>query len=170
MLLYSPQLDCSNEILTITSMLNTPNPFMRPREAARQADEAKARFQHVDGDHLTLLNVYHAYKQNGEDKNWAYENFLSHRSLVSAANVRKQLTRIMERVQLPFVSTPFQSKDYYTNLRKSITAGFFMQVAHLERTGHYLTVKDNQVVSLHPTADGEGFSPLSIRSHVAFPD
>ena len=30
-------------------------------------------------------------------------------------------------------------------------SGFFMQVAHLERTGHYLTVKDNQVVALHPS-------------------
>ena len=28
---------------------------------------------------------------------------------------------------------------------------FFLQVAHLERTGHYLTVKDNQVVQLHPS-------------------
>ena len=27
-----------------------------------------------------------------------------------------------------------------------------MQVAHLERTGHYLTVKDNQVVSIHPSS------------------
>ena len=27
-----------------------------------------------------------------------------------------------------------------------------MQVAHLERTGHYLTVKDNQVVDLHPSS------------------
>lgn len=27
----------------------------------------------------------------------------------------------------------------------------FSQVAHLERTGHYLTVKDNQVVQLHPS-------------------
>ena len=26
-----------------------------------------------------------------------------------------------------------------------------VQVAHLERTGHYLTVKDNQVVQLHPS-------------------
>lgn len=25
------------------------------------------------------------------------------------------------------------------------------QVAHLERTGHYLTIKDNQVVQLHPS-------------------
>ena len=26
------------------------------------------------------------------------------------------------------------------------------QVAHLERTGHYLTDKDNQVVSIHPSS------------------
>ena len=26
-----------------------------------------------------------------------------------------------------------------------------MQVAHLERTGHYLTIKDNQIVQLHPS-------------------
>lgn len=26
-----------------------------------------------------------------------------------------------------------------------------MQAAHLERTGHYLTVKDNQIVQLHPS-------------------
>ena len=26
------------------------------------------------------------------------------------------------------------------------------KVAHLERTGHYLTVKDNQIVQLHPSS------------------
>ena len=40
--------------------------FLRPREAQKAADEAKARFGHIDGDHLTLLNVYHAYKQNSK--------------------------------------------------------------------------------------------------------
>lgn len=29
---------------------------------------------------------------------------------------------------------------------------FLFQVAHLERTGHYLTIKDNQVVQLHPSS------------------
>ena len=37
---------------------------MRPNEARKQADEAKRRFAHIDGDHLTMLNVYHAYKQS----------------------------------------------------------------------------------------------------------
>lgn len=37
---------------------------MRPNEAKKAADEAKMRFAHIDGDHLTLLNVYHAFKQS----------------------------------------------------------------------------------------------------------
>lgn len=76
---------------------------------------------------------------------WCRTNFLSHRSLKSADNVRLQLSRIMKRFELPMVSTDFNSKDYYINIRKAILAGHFMQVAHLEKTGHYLTVKDNQV-------------------------
>ncbi len=28
---------------------------------------------------------------------------------------------------------------------------YMLQIAHLERTGHYLSVKDNQVVQLHPS-------------------
>lgn len=44
--------------------LSVPQIFVRPTEAKQQADEAKMRFAHIDGDHLTLLNVYHAYKQS----------------------------------------------------------------------------------------------------------
>jgi hypothetical protein len=40
------------------SALSDPSPCI-----SSQADEAKAQFAHVDGDHLSLLNVYHAYKQ-----------------------------------------------------------------------------------------------------------
>lgn len=45
-----------------------PQVFMRPLEAKKAADEAKMRFAHIDGDHLTLLNVYHAFKQNMEEQ------------------------------------------------------------------------------------------------------
>lgn len=45
-------------------MGSVPQCFVRPNEAKKAADEAKMRFAHVDGDHLTLLNVYHAFKQS----------------------------------------------------------------------------------------------------------
>ena len=69
----------------------------------------------------------------------------------NADRVRNQLQRIMGRLGLALVSTDFKKPAYYTNIRKSLTAGFFMQVGHLEPTGHYLTVKDNQVVNVHPS-------------------
>lgn len=67
MLLASVKLGCSHEILSIVSLLSIPQVFMRPKDASRAADDAKAKFEHADGDHLTLLNAYHAYKQVGEE-------------------------------------------------------------------------------------------------------
>jgi hypothetical protein len=60
-LLTTVDLVCYYHILSLA-----PNCFLRPRDAQKAADEAKARFGHIDGDHLTLLNVYHAYKQNSK--------------------------------------------------------------------------------------------------------
>lgn len=70
---------------------------------------------------------------------------MNQRALKSADSVRQQLARIMARFNIKLCSTDFNSRDYYLNIRKAMLAGYFMQVAHLERTGHYLTVKDNQV-------------------------
>ena len=52
------------------------------------------------GDHLTLLNVYHAFKQNNEASDWCYDHFLNHRSLKAADSVRSQL--------VPLVTSPNQ--------------------------------------------------------------
>lgn len=50
------------------------------------------------------------------------------------------------------VSTDFSSSDYYLNLKRCLAGGLFMQVAHLQKQGHYLTAKDNQVVAIHPSS------------------
>lgn len=151
MLIVSPEFACSNEMLSLTAMLSVPNVFMRPAAQRKEADLAKAQFTHPDGDHLTMLNVYHAYKQNEHDaKNWCWQNYLNQRSLAQADNVRTQLKRAMEKFDLELVSTAFDDKNYWNNIRQALTCGFFMQVAHKEgEKGSYLTVKDNQVVRLH---------------------
>jgi len=157
MLIESPQHKCSNEILSIAAMLSVPMVFVRPKECVREADEAKNRFSHLDGDHLTLLNVFHAYKQFTSDgcdpSTFCYDNYINARSIKSAGDVRAQLKSIMERLNLQMVSSDFHDKEYYPNIRKCLVAGFFMQVAHLEKSGHYLTIKDNQVVALHPSCN-----------------
>ena len=155
MLISSPEFYCSNEILSLTALLSVPQIFVRPASAKKRADDMKALFTHPDGDHLTMLNVYHAFKgpeATANPKQWCHDHFLSLRALQSADNVRLQLRRIMETNELELVSTPFEDKKYYENIRRALVSGFFMQVAKREGTGKtYVTVKDNQSVLLHPS-------------------
>ncbi|KAI9059378.1 P-loop containing nucleoside triphosphate hydrolase protein [Trametes sanguinea] len=151
MLIVSPEFNCSNEILTIVAMLSVPNVWLRPPSQRKEADQAKAMLTIPDGDHLTLMNVYNHYVNNKHDKNWCWNNYLSGRALQQAENVRTQLLRTMERYEIDLVTTDDERK-LFLNIRKALVCGFFMQVAHKEgEKNAYLTVKDNQVVSLHPS-------------------
>jgi len=160
MLISSPEFFCSNEILSLTALLSVPQLFVRPLNNRQRADEMKKLFAHEDGDHLTMLNVYHAFKQQDSQPAWCREHFLSYRALQSADNVRAQLQRIMERLEIPLVSTDFSEKSYYENIRRALVSGFFMQVAMKNSPGKaYITVKDNQDVLIHPSTALEKDSP-----------
>jgi len=164
MLLGSPKHRCSNEALSIAAMLSAGEVFFRrPKgSTAKAADEARNRFAHLDGDHLTLLNVFHAYKQQvqgGVDgPRFCSENFLNHRALGVADAAREQLKKCMEAQGLQMVSTDFQDKEYYPNIRRCIASGFFSQVGFLSResankeksSGTYVTMRDKQEVALYP--------------------
>ncbi|OJD37919.1 pre-mrna-splicing factor atp-dependent rna helicase prp43 [Diplodia corticola] len=155
MLISSPEFFCSNEILSLVALLSVPQIFVRPASARKRADEMKDLFAHPDGDQLTMLNVYHAFKSTeaqANPKQWCHDHFLSYRALQQADNVRLQLRRIMERLEITLMSTPFEDKKYYENIRRALVSGFFMQVAKRDGTGKtYITVKDEQNVLLHPS-------------------
>ena len=156
MILVSPDYGCSAEIVSIVACMSVPQIFMRPREAAKLADEAKAQFVHPDSDHLTLLNAYAAYEAvpMEDRKKWCWDNFVNERSMQSASNVRHQLLGIMRKLDVPLVTSDSKGDGSfgYTDIRKALTAGMFMQVAHRQRSGDYLTVKDNQIVYIHPSS------------------
>ncbi|KAH9059630.1 P-loop containing nucleoside triphosphate hydrolase protein [Lactarius vividus] len=153
MLIVSPEFHCSQEILAIVAMLSVPNVWLRPNNQRKEADAAKQVLTVPDGDHLTLLNVFNEYQNNLHDRNWPWNNYLSARSLSQADNVRSQLLRIMERLEINVVTKLYDDQTrHYINIRKALVCGFFMQVAHKEgEKGSYITIKDNQAVSLHPS-------------------
>ena len=97
MLIMSVHLQCSEEILSIVSMLSVQNVFYRPKEKQALADQKKAKFNQAEGDHLTLLAVYNSWKNNKFSSAWCYENFVQMRTLKRAQDVRKQLLGIMDR-------------------------------------------------------------------------
>lgn len=160
-----PSQQCAGQMLSIVAMLSVQNCFVRPRDRQHAADRAKEALAHSDGDHLTLLNVYDAYKINGSSHEWCARNFLNPRALKAADDVRIQLTRLMERLGLSVADCPLKSGALSRVVREALSCGFFTQVAH-QGTGSnstFSTIKDGQSVRLHPSSvldctSGAGFT------------
>lgn len=156
MLLSGGKNKCMNEILTLVSMLSSQNPFLRPKEKVKAADEAKSKFEHQTGDHFTLLIAYNLYKLNGSTNEWCKENFINQRAMKAADDVRTQLNKILVKMNIDVPET----NSYITkfkpkrekNIIKCLIEGYFAQVAFLELNGYYITVKDDQYVFIHPSS------------------
>lgn len=112
--------------------------------------------KHPSGDHLTLLVAYNSYKTHEEDKDWAREHFLNPRTLKSADDVRKQLSKLVSKMDLKIpLSNNFEiefTPRKVEKLIKCILEGYFSHVAHREPQGFYKTVKDHQIVLIHPSS------------------
>lgn len=147
-LIASVDLGCSEEVLTIVSMLSAQNIFYRPREKQAAADAKRAKFFAPEGDHLTLLTVYEAWKAAKFANPWCYENFLQARSLRRAQDVRKQLLQIMDRYKLDLVS----AGKNWNKIRRAITSGFFFQTARKDPQEGYKTLVEQQPVFIHPSS------------------
>ncbi|KAH8269590.1 hypothetical protein KR018_010000 [Drosophila ironensis] len=148
MLIMSVALQCSDEILTIVSMLSVQNVFYRPKDKQALADQKKAKFNQAEGDHLTLLAVYNSWKNNKFSNAWCYENFVQIRTLKRSQDVRKQLLGIMDRHKLDVVSAGKNS----VRIQKAICSGFFRNAAKKDPQEGYRTLVDSQVVYIHPSS------------------
>ncbi|PAA85199.1 hypothetical protein BOX15_Mlig005237g1 [Macrostomum lignano] len=148
MILASEKYKCSDEIITIAAMLSVNNAiFYRPKDKAIHADTARKSFYRPGGDHLTLLNVFNQWKLANYSVQWCYENFIQHRSMKRARDIRDQFEGLLERVEVDLVSCNSDSVP----IRKAITAGFFYHTAKFSRDG-YRTVKHQHTVQVHPNS------------------
>lgn len=151
-ILAADKLGCVEEILSIVAMLSEASAlFFRPKDKKIHADSARARFTVKEGgDHLTLLNIWNQWVDSDFSPIWSKENFLQQRSLTRARDVRDQLAKLCERVEVTISSVGAAD---LVPISKAITAGFFPNAARLQRGGDsYRTVKNNNTVYVHPSS------------------
>lgn len=109
---------------------------MRSILAACYASFVRSRFASPEGDHVTLLNVFRAYANTKQKKVWCHENFLHHRNLEYATEVRQQLATLAERANLEKASCGTNTEQ----LRKALLDGLYDNLAELQRDQTYITV------------------------------
>lgn len=145
-LLASVENNCSEELLTIVSMLSIQSVFYRPKDKQQEADQRKARFHHPYGDHLTLLNVFNKWRESNYSKSFCTTNFLHERHLKRALDVREQLINIFKKMNLPLISC----HGDVDAIRKTLVSGFFRNAAKRESQAGYKTLTDGTQVAISP--------------------
>ncbi|KAK7301562.1 hypothetical protein RJT34_12429 [Clitoria ternatea] len=150
MIVASEKYKCSDEIISIASMLSISNSiFYRPKDKQVHADNARMNFHTGNvGDHIALLKVYNSWKETNYSTQWCFENYIQVRSMKRARDIRDQLAGLLERVEIEVTS----NDNDLDAIRKSITSGFFPHSARLQKNGSYRTVKHPQTVHIHPSS------------------
>jgi len=144
MLIASGELKCTEQALSIAAMLSVRSVFHIPRYHKNDAYRAHRELQMREGDHLTLLNVYNSFLENGKDPEWCHEYHLKYAALRRANEIRRQLRRLVKRIGIPIHELDEDSDESSVTLIKCILHGFFPHVAQLTNDGVYVTVRNGQ--------------------------
>ncbi|KAF8666823.1 P-loop containing nucleoside triphosphate hydrolase protein [Rhizoctonia solani] len=138
-LIASEELGCLLDVIDILSILSASSKVMLdpPSEQREIALEARQKFMHRSGDHLTLLNILRAYLD----------------ALREALSIRSQLISTCKHMNMDATQKPGNASD---SILKSLLAGLFMNTALLQPDGGYKQIVGQQIVKIHPASSLSG--------------
>ncbi|KAG6131002.1 hypothetical protein E4U09_005339 [Claviceps aff. purpurea] len=155
LLITAEEYGCTEEMITIVSMLSVPNVFYRPKERQDEADAQREKFWVHESDHLTYLQVYQAWKAHQFSDGWCIKHFLHSKSLRRAKEVREQIVDIIKAQNMAVTSCGMD----WDMIRKCICSGYYHQAARYKGSGEYINLRTNLAVQLHPTSALYGGHP-----------
>ena len=163
MLLKAEELKCSNEILTVIAMLSVPPIWFRPKDREEESDAAREKFFVPESDHLTLLNVYQQWKNNGYRTDWCNRHYIQGKGLKKGREVRAQLLDIMKTQKIQLIS----AGGDWDLCRRALCSAYFHQAARLKGVGEYVNCRNGMPCHLHPSSSlyGLGYTPDYVIYH-----
>lgn len=160
-LLSAQGFGCLSEVLSIAAMTSLQGNVWFSHEGQKKAQEgARRKFAAEEGDHLTLLNVYHAFVTKGKkDAKWCRDNYLNFKSMARTVSIRNQLRKYLERLGINVEESLASSDvlrvggpDKAEQIRRCLTTGFFAHAARMQPDGTFKTIDGGMVLYAHPTS------------------
>lgn len=137
------------------------NLFYFPKEKKSQAEAARQSLVCSEGDHLTLLNIWKQWAAENYSSRWCFENFIQIKSMKTARDIRDQIFKLAEKIDLKLSST-----DNHVLILKAILSGYFFQAACVQKTGEtYRTVKHGLNMFIHPGSVLKKINPPWVMYH-----
>ncbi|EDW13519.1 ATP-dependent DNA/RNA helicase DHX36 isoform X2 [Drosophila mojavensis] len=174
MILISALFRCVDPITSVAAALSYKNPFYTPLGQEQRVDQAKRRMaQGMHSDHLMIHNTICNYREsveNHRDRDFCYNNFLSHMTLQQLERMKSQFSELLSNYK--FLNST-NCLDHSSNinsgkiplLRAIIGGGLYPNMAHLRkarqiknrvRAIHNMTTDDGRRVNFHPSSVNSG--------------
>uniref|UniRef100_A0A915MIS4 RNA helicase n=1 Tax=Meloidogyne javanica TaxID=6303 RepID=A0A915MIS4_MELJA len=147
-LISSAEFECSKEIATIISMMQIRDVFNHPIGSKHKAEVNKRSLSVEEGDHLTLLNIFDLFIENGRSQNWCQQNFLNYKALCRAEFIRQQFIGFLKNANLKINSCKGTIGET-AKIRRALLSGFFSQVAYYDHRGLYVTLKGEHAFKIY---------------------
>ena len=104
--------DVIDKALIAASFLSANSPFILPPNEEMEARKAHHRFRDMQGDFVTYLNIFNAYKQSDNKEKFCKKNYLDERVMAEIDNINYQLTQIVSDMNIPIVQGKGSFNDY----------------------------------------------------------
>lgn len=145
---------CSSEVIDVISVLSASSKlFLDVTEKRDAVSEARRKFRHPSGDHLTILNVVRAYQaiasseKKKSRKDWCRKHFLNERTLIEAREIREQLRQTCTRVGVDYTTSCGENEG---PVIACLGHGLVANSAFLQPDGSYKQTMGSSFVKIHP--------------------
>lgn len=157
MIISSFKYECLEHIIVIASILSLGGSLFYSDRNNIVKDNIVRSFYKSGGDQITYLNVFKEYLENDESGIWCKENYIHHKSMIKAKRIQNQLLRICEKIgmKLPVEKVDLSSDSSFVNenIRKSICAGYFYNVAKKDINSTYRPLSNHNLsIKIHPSS------------------
>jgi ATP-dependent RNA helicase DDX35 len=140
---------CVEEVLIIVSMLSIQNLFFQPRDPTNLL-KAKQRVGIIQGDHLTLHNIFKQWKNCKTSRSkFCKDIYLNENGMKQADEMIKNLKPYLKKYDIPIKSS---LDDDGEDVSKAFLKGFFLNVAQKQYDGSYRSLRWNIPIYIHPTS------------------
>ncbi|PPQ86311.1 hypothetical protein CVT25_005612 [Psilocybe cyanescens] len=150
----SKEYGCTSEVLDIVSVLSASSKlFIDISEQRDAVTEARRKFRHPSGDHLTVLNAVKAYRDIAASENkhsrreWCRKHFLNERTFLEARDIREQLVVTCGRIGIDVSVSAKENEDLVI---RSMGHGLAGNSAFLQADGTYKQTMGQTIVKVHP--------------------
>jgi hypothetical protein len=103
--------DVVDEVLIATSFLSTMSPYILPPGEEMEARRAHHAFRDPEGDFISYLKIFQAFRAARDGGKWCERNYLDERTLLEIVRIKEQLELIVSDLGVP-ISAGGSIDDY----------------------------------------------------------